>query len=83
VAGIVSAAHHGRVDVLFTVRNTQQWGSYDPVADRVQLLPEAEPGSQDLFDLALVQALSRKAAVHVLDPPRMPAPAPIAAIFRY
>jgi hypothetical protein len=83
VAGIVSAAHHGRVDVLFTVRNTQQWGSYDPVADRVQLLPEAAPGGQDLFDLALVQALSRKAAVHVLDPPRMPAPAPIAAIFRY
>jgi len=83
VADVVSAVHRGRVEVLFTVRSAKQWGSYDLTVDRVHLLPEAAPGAQDLLDLAVVQALSRGAAVHVVDLPRMPEPAPIAAIFRY
>jgi len=80
---IVPAAHHGRVEVLFTARNAQQWGTYDPAADRVQLLQEPQPDGQDLLDLAVVQALTRGAAVHVVEPPRMPEPATAAAIFRY
>ena len=83
VAVIVPAAHHGRVEVLFTTRNAQQWGTYDPAADRVQLLPGAEAGGQDLLDLAVVDALTRGAAVHVLEGPRMPEPVSVAAIFRY
>ena len=83
VALVVPAAHHGRVEVLFTARNAQQWGTYDPAADRVHLLAEAQPGSQDLLDLAVVEALTRGAAVHVVEPPRMPEPATVAAIFRY
>ncbi|HSE03869.1 MAG TPA: hypothetical protein VLK35_06905 [Methylomirabilota bacterium] len=83
VALIVPAAHHGRVEVLFTTRNAQQWGTYDPAADRVHLLPEVQPGGQDLLDLAVVQALTRGAAVHVVEPSHMPEPAPVAAIFRY
>lgn len=83
VALIVPAAHHGRVEVLFTARNAQQWGTYDPAADRVHLLQEVQPGGQDLLDLAVVQALTRGAAVHVVEPPRMPEPATAAAIFRY
>lgn len=83
VARVVPAAHHGRVEVLFTARDAQQWGSYDSNADRVHLLPEAAADGQDLLDLAVVQALGRGAAVHVVDPPRMPEPAPVAAIFRY
>lgn len=35
------------------------------------------------FHLAVVQALTRGAAVHVIEPPRMPEPATAAAIFRY
>lgn len=80
---IVPAAHHGRVEVLFTAGNAQQWGSYDPETDRVDLLPEPQSGGQDLLDLAVVEALRRGAAVHVLEPPGMPDRAPVAAIFRY
>lgn len=35
------------------------------------------------FHLAVVQALTRGAAVHVIEPPRMPEPATAAAIFRH
>jgi hypothetical protein len=83
VALVVPAAHHGRVEMLFTAREAQQWGTYDPEADRVHLLAEGPPGSQDLLDLAVVEALTRGAAVHVVEPPRMPEPAAVAAVFRY
>lgn len=83
LARVLPAAHRGRVEVLFTARNAQQWGSYDPTADRVLLLPEVAPGGQDLLDLAVVQTLGRGAAVYVVDPLRMPEPVPVAAIFRY
>ena len=83
VAAIVAAAHHGRVEVLFTTRNTQQWGTYEAATDCVQLLPEAAPGAQDLLDLAVVQALGRGASVYIVDFPEMPDRAPVAAIFRY
>jgi hypothetical protein len=83
VMQIVPAAHHGRVETLFAARNGQQWGAWDPGADRVSLLAAADPAGQDLLDLAVVQALARGGAVHVVEPARMPEPAPLAAVFRY
>ncbi|HSB40322.1 MAG TPA: hypothetical protein VLK28_00700 [Methylomirabilota bacterium] len=83
VTRIVPATLHGRVEVLFAARTAQQWGTYDPAADRVHLGSEAQPGREDLLDLAVVQALIRGATVHIAEPARMPEPAPVAAIFRY
>lgn len=80
---IVPAAHHGRVEVLFTARNAQEWGSYDPETDRVDRLPEPRSAGQDLLDLAVVEALRRGGAVHVLEPRSMPDRATVSAIFRY
>ena len=49
----------------------------------VMLTASVPPPGQDLLDLAAVQALTRGAAVHVVEPPRNPEPATAAAIFRY
>ncbi|HUG90096.1 MAG TPA: hypothetical protein VML55_04630, partial [Planctomycetaceae bacterium] len=79
---VVAAAVQGRVDTLLVEKNGHLWGRVGE-AFRVDLLPRAEPGSEDLLDLAALHTLLHRGSVYVLDKSRMPEGRPMAAIVRY
>ena len=80
---IVSAAYQGRVECLFVAVGRQQWGDYDPGANKLDLHPEARPGSFDILDLAATQTLLQGGAVYAVESGKVPDGAFLAAIFRY
>jgi Bacterial archaeo-eukaryotic release factor family 7 len=80
---IVRAAYWGRVETLFVAVGIQQWGKFDPDTNRVEPRATREPGDADLLDFAAVQALYRGGTVYAVEPEKVPAESPVAAIFRY
>jgi Bacterial archaeo-eukaryotic release factor family 3 len=80
---IVPGAYHGRVEFLFVAVGRQQWGDYDPGADRLDLHPQAQPGSFDVLDLAATQTLLHGGAVYAVEASEVPDEALLAAVFRY
>lgn len=79
----VPAAYYGRVDRLFVAVGVQRWGRFNPDTNELQLHTEAEPEDEDLLDAAAIQTLINGGTVYAVEPDVMPAPAPIAAVFRY
>jgi Bacterial archaeo-eukaryotic release factor family 3 len=87
LAGILPAAHEGRVDSLFVARGVRVWGSYD--VENRKMKPQSDQsasprnGSEDLLDLAAVQTYMNGGKVFVVDPQEVPDSKQAAAIFRY
>ncbi|MBN1103128.1 MAG: hypothetical protein JXL84_06920 [Deltaproteobacteria bacterium] len=79
----VSSAHQGRVDVLFVAVGVQVWGDFDPGAHEVHVHREAEPGDEDLLDLAAITTILNGGTVYAVDREKVPGHAPLAAVFRY
>jgi hypothetical protein len=79
----VLAAHHGRVNELFVAVGIQIWGVYDPAANTVNIHEKAEPGDEDLLDLAAVQTVLNSGAVYAVSREHVPEQALLAALFRY
>lgn len=80
---IVPAASYGRVASLFVARDQEQWGTFDPATDTIQVHEQAQPGDEDLLDLAATQTLLHGGAVYAIEQSGMPDEAPLAAVFRY
>ncbi|MBV8885704.1 MAG: hypothetical protein JO235_17140 [Chroococcidiopsidaceae cyanobacterium CP_BM_RX_35] len=80
---IVSAAFFQRVDSLLVAGGQQYWGRFDPDTMKVDLHQEPEPDDEDLLDFAAIHTLLNGGAVYVVEPEKVPAAAPAAAIFRY
>jgi hypothetical protein len=80
---IVPAAYHGRVETLFVALGVQQWGTFDPAANEIQMHQDAEPGDQDLMDSAAVQTLLHGGSVYAVELDQMPSEVSLAALFRY
>lgn len=80
---IVPAAFHGRVETLFVALGLQRWGTFDPATNDVHLHQQAEPGDEDLLDLAAVQTFLNNGTVYAVEPEGVPAEAALAAVFRY
>jgi hypothetical protein len=83
VKGAVSAAHEGRIEVLFVAVGLQVWGRLDTDIGKVHVHDSPEPGDEDLLDLAAVQALIKGGSVYAVRPEEVPDGAPLAAILRY
>jgi hypothetical protein len=83
LAEVVPAAYHGRVETLFVALDLQQWGTFDPATNEVQLHQDTKPGDQDLLDSAAVQTLLNGGSVYAVEPEQMPVEAPLAALLRY
>lgn len=83
LAEIVPAAYHGRVQTLFVALDVQQWGAFDPATNEVRLHQAADPGDQDLLDLAAVHTLLNGGSVYAVEAERVPAGGSLAALFRY
>ena len=79
----VSAALHGRVEVLFVAVGDHVWGNYDPTSNTVQVHQNKEPESRDLLDLAAIQTLLNGGIVYAFERDKIPGNSVIAAIFRY
>ncbi len=80
---VVPATYYGRVACLFIALDQEQWGTFDPVTDTLQIHQQAEPGDEDLLDLAATQTLLHGGSVYAIEQAQMPAEAPLAAVFRY
>jgi len=83
IAEIVSAAFHGKVGLLFVALGLQQWGTFNPEKDTIQLHAKREPGSEDLLDLAAIQTYLNGGTVFALPAEHMPDGLRLAAVFRY
>ena len=46
------AAYHGRVETLFVACNVQQWGTFEPATQTIQVASEAALEHEDLLDCA-------------------------------
>jgi hypothetical protein len=80
---VVRAAYHGRVETLFAAIGLQQWGTFDPATNAVQLHREVKPGDEDLLDFAAVHTLLNRGTVYAVELKKVPDEAPLAAVFRY
>ncbi len=80
---IVPGAYDRRIDTLFVASGIQQWGKFDPEARTVKVHDIAQPEDEDLLDFAAAHTLLNGGTVYVVSPEVMPAPAPMAAVFRF
>jgi len=80
---VVPAAYHGRVETLFVAVGLQQWGTFDPATNTVQLHQEVKPGDEDLLDFAAVHTLLNGGTVYAVELEKVPDETPLAAVFRY
>src|SRR4030043_190485 len=80
---IISAAYHGRIELLFVVPDFQQWGTFDPGTAELHLHKKEKTGDGDLLEFAAIQTLLNGGTVYVVEPEKMPDTGPVAAVFRY
>lgn len=79
----IPAAYYGRVEQLFVAVGIQQWGNFDPEANRLQMHRDSEPGDVDLLNAAAIQTILNGGTVYAVEPEKVPDEAPLAAVFRY
>ena len=81
---VVTAAHDGRIEVLFVAIGVQIWGSFDDESRSVLVHEQqAEAGDLDLLDLCAVRTLLNRGTVYAVAPEIVPDLGPVAAVFRY
>jgi hypothetical protein len=81
---VLEAAYQGRVDSLFlSEENGLYWGRFDVTNGEVDVNEPAQPGDDDLLDLAAAYTLSRGGRVFVLPRERMPEGRALAALLRF
>jgi len=79
----VRAAAEGRVDTLFVVAGKHLWGTFNPDTLAVTRHDRAEPGDEDLLDLAAAETLLTGGTVHTVSMDEVGAGTAVAAVLRY
>jgi hypothetical protein len=80
---LAPAACYERVRTLFVAVGEQCWGTFEPDTGEIHVHEEAEPGDQDLLDLAAAHTLLNGGIVYAVEPEAVPDESPIAGILRY
>jgi hypothetical protein len=80
---VLAAAYAQQVETLLVAAETQLWGAFDPVTNRLQLHDEGQPGDEELLDVAVRMTLLNGGMAYVLDEQDMPVALPVAALLRY
>ena len=83
ITEILPAACRGRVESLFVAVGVQQWGTFDPTINQIDLHEEAAPGDQDLLNLAAIYTCVSDGTVYAVPPDIVPSGQSLAAVFRY
>ncbi len=81
LAAILSAASEGTLQFLLVAPGQQRWGTFDPATKTVQVHDKAEPGDEDLLNLAVVHTLSHKGTVYTVEADQGLDGLPLAGIF--
>lgn len=76
-------AYDGRVYIPFVALNAQQWGKFDAEQHKVVLHGKAEPGDEDLLDVAAVYTLTQGGSVYAVTRENVPGGSSVAAVYRY
>jgi release factor family 3 len=80
---VVVAAYHGRVETLFVACNMQQWGTFDPETQAIQVAPQAAPEHEELLDCAALYTFLNSGTVYTVPLDQVPDEVPLAAVLRY
>ncbi len=80
---IVSDSYLGRVYILFVTANLQQWGNYDPFANKVEVHSKEESCDVDLLDFAAAHTLAHHGEVYAVEAGKVPDGGLAAAVLRY
>jgi len=80
---IVPAAYYSRVAHLFVQKGAHIWGTFDEMANTLQVHQTESENGEDLIDNAVEKTLQNGGDVYLLEKEQMPADAPLAAIMRY
>lgn len=80
---IVKAAYNKRIESLFVNISEQQWGSYNPETNEVQIDDAATYDNKDLLDYSAVHTILNNGFVYASTKEDMPCDKPLAAVYRY
>jgi len=81
---IVRAAGDGRINALFLVKGTHEWGRYDPSIRKVAHLETPQVGATDLIEYAAMKTFLQGGKVFQVERSELPRPAgSMNALFRY
>jgi hypothetical protein len=83
VAHVLPAAHQGRVEAALVATDRQQWGTFDPQTQAVDLHPESAAHNEDLLDRAAIETYLKGGQVYALPSHELPDGAELAAICRF
>lgn len=83
LAQVVRASADGRVNSLLVADGAQVWGRFDSATRQLDVHEQAQPGDEDLVDLAAIQTLERSGTVIAVPSEAVPDGSPAAATFRY
>jgi hypothetical protein len=83
VDDVVPGAYYSRIAHLFVEKGAHIWGTFDEMANELQVHESEGEKSEDLIDNAVVKTLQTGGEVYLLERDQMPVESPIAAIFRY
>jgi hypothetical protein len=83
VAEVLRAASEGRVDVLFLTGDADLWGRLEGRGGPVELHPAAEPGDEELLDVAAAWTLTQGGTAYAMARGEVPGGGDVAAVFRY
>ncbi len=83
LATVLRAAYQGRIEDLFVASDTERWGSYEVLGDKVREHEPRRANDDDLLNVALLQAIATRARTQVLPRAQMPDGSDVAAVFRY
>jgi hypothetical protein len=80
---VIPAAYHGQIETLFVALDLERWGVFDPDSNKMELHREAQPGDEDLLDLAAVHTVLNSGTVYAVESGKVPGETSLAALFRY
>lgn len=83
IPDIVSASHEGRVQELLLSSDAQAWGFYDESNQITTYLPEGDPKSENILNLAAINTLKTGGNVYVVHPEELIEGHPQIAVLRY
>lgn len=83
IKDVVLAAAYHQVDTILTTPSAAIWGRFIPEGHQVVVHKEAEPGDEELINLAVIHTLQNHGTAYLMTPEQMPEPTAVAAILRY
>lgn len=81
ISEAVNAACQGRLEILFVALGKEQWGTYKPSGGGITVHEKAEPGDEDLLNVAAMHTFLRGGAVFVVPTEDVPGGGLLAGIY--